>query len=101
MTHGTKEAAKALSIRDKLCSHWNGTEQHLEVSRTNEKGRAMEKQPMKNKSIYSLETKKRILNFFNHSSDRVKALKRGDSNIIISSEKSRDGGSGRTELLKT
>lgn len=77
MTQGIKEAAKALSIHDKLCSHWNGTEQHLEVSRTNEKGRAMGKQPMKNKSIYSLETKKRILNFFNNSSDRVKAFKRG------------------------
>jgi len=77
MTHGIKEVAKGLSIGDKLCSHWNRTEKHLEVSRTNEKGRAMEKQPRKNKSIYSLETKKRILNFFNQSSDRVKAFKRG------------------------
>lgn len=77
MTHGIKEAVKALSLRDKLCSHRNGTEKHLEVICTDERGKAMEKQPMKNKSIYSLETKKGILNFFNHSSDRAKAFKRG------------------------
>lgn len=38
MTHGIKEAVKALSLRDKLCSHRNGTEKHLEVSRTDERG---------------------------------------------------------------
>lgn len=78
MSHGIKEAVKALSLRDKLCSHRNRMEKHLEVSRTNERGREMEKQPMKNKSIYSLETRKGILNFFNHISDRVKAFKTGE-----------------------
>ncbi len=78
MTHVIKEAVKALSLRDKFCSHRNGMEKHLEVIRTDERGEAMEKQPMKNKSIYSLETKKGILNFFNHSSDRAKAFKRGE-----------------------
>lgn len=52
MTHGIKEAVKALSHRDKLCSHQNGTEKHLEVSRMVERGKAMEKQPIKtNQSI--------------------------------------------------